>query len=115
MADNTSPTDTLFIGNLDQRVTKRVLYDLCIQARLTNICKEVFCLHSVTGCTLSAPLRIHHMFLALQAGPVIKLHIPEAYPGVHKGYAFCQYTTVVCMVPHVHLKGCGRMQLMHSN
>ena len=32
MADKSTPTDTLFIGNLDQRVTTRIIYDLCIQA-----------------------------------------------------------------------------------
>ena len=32
MADNLTPTDTLFLGNLDQRVTTRILHDLCIQA-----------------------------------------------------------------------------------
>lgn len=31
MGDNTAPTDTLYIGNLDKRVTTRILYDLCIQ------------------------------------------------------------------------------------
>ena len=31
----------------------------------------------------------------LQAGPLERVHLPEAYSGVHKGYAFCHYTTVV--------------------
>ena len=52
---------------------------------------------------------------ALQAGPVIKVHIPEAYPGVHKGYAFCQYTTVVCMAFRLHSKDCSCLQLRNSN
>jgi len=30
MSDQT-PTDTLYLGGLDQRVTRRILYDLCIQ------------------------------------------------------------------------------------
>jgi len=25
----------------------------------------------------------------------VRVHLPEAYPGVHKGFAFCQYLTVV--------------------
>ncbi|CAL5222008.1 g4298 [Coccomyxa viridis] len=59
MGDTSIPTDTLFIGNLDQRVTTRIIYDLCIQA-----------------------------------GPVQRVNLPEAYTGVHKGYAFCHYETV---------------------
>lgn len=31
----------------------------------------------------------------LQAGPVIRVHLPHLYPGVHKGYAFCQYKSMV--------------------
>ncbi|BDA49962.1 probable splicing factor 3B subunit 4 [Coccomyxa sp. Obi] len=58
MTDQT-PTDTLYLGGLDQRVTRRILYDLCIQA-----------------------------------GPVVRIHIPEEEGGTHRGYAFCQFTSV---------------------
>ena len=37
----------------------------------------------------------------LQAGPVIRVHLPHLYPGVHKGYAFCQYKS---MVGHLRLQ-----------
>jgi hypothetical protein len=31
------PTDTLYIGQLDQKVTKRTLYDLCIQVNINSV------------------------------------------------------------------------------
>ncbi len=30
-----------------------------------------------------------------QAGPVMRVSLPEEAPGLHKGYAFCQYEDLV--------------------
>ncbi len=30
-----------------------------------------------------------------QAGPVTRVSLPEEAPGLHKGYAFCQYEDLV--------------------
>ena len=95
MGNNSTPTDTLFIGNLDQRVTTRIIYDLCIQAS-SLMCKMLI---------MGSSLALYHVIQAamaeelhaslLQAGPVQRVNLPEAYTGVHKGYAFCHYETVV--------------------
>eukprot|EP00884_Botryococcus_braunii_P010858 jgi/Botrbrau1/19774/Bobra.0124s0026.1 len=53
------PTDTLYIGNLDQKVTRRLLYEICIQA-----------------------------------GPVVRLDLPEDPAGGHRGFGFCEYEDV---------------------
>ena len=35
--DQQQVTDALFLGNLDPRVSKRVLYDICIQVCLSDV------------------------------------------------------------------------------
>ena len=36
--DQHKVTDALFLGNLDSKVTKAVLYDICVQVGLTALC-----------------------------------------------------------------------------
>ena len=34
--DQQQVTDVLYLGNLDPKVNKRILYDICIQVKLTH-------------------------------------------------------------------------------
>lgn len=96
-----TPTDTLYLGGLDQRVTRRILYDLCQQVRampLSRIlpllpCSEGHSGHwKVLNCTEVEESRYEFV----QAGPVVRIHLPEEeVGGIHRGYAFCQYSSVV--------------------
>ena len=46
-------------------------------------------------------LKLHHRastasgVACAQAGPVARISVPEEAPGIHKGYAFCQYEDLV--------------------
>lgn len=55
--DQQQVTDALFFGNLDPRVTKRILYDICIQVKVVQrlafamhpCCCKVALTHTLAG------------------------------------------------------------------
>ena len=83
MGDNTAPTDTLYIGNLDQRVTTRILYDLCIQvgsAQVLMYDAKVYC-HPCQYVYFASTRLCKEPYMSyLQAGPVIRVHLPPCIP-----------------------------------
>ena len=101
MIDQT-PTDTLYIGGLDQRVTRRILYDLCIQVKCCWFTAsrqddtDIGYPHLGRRLLLNVEdrCRLDVCCTVIQAGPVVRVHIPEE-AGIHRGYAFCQFTSVV--------------------
>lgn len=86
------PTDTLYIGNVDQKVSRRLLYEICIQ---------VYCLFKGKPCRGSDPWTgLALKTVDVQAGPVVRLELPEDPAGGHRGFGFCQYEDVVNILSH---------------
>lgn len=94
------PSDTLYIGGLDQRVTRRIIWDLCLQVIVNLVhfwlCMTIQLSFSKELCCVIICIRHSKSTyrFALQAGPVQRVHIPQEADGTHKGFAFCQFTSV---------------------
>jgi hypothetical protein len=98
MGDNTAPTDTLYIGNLDQRVTTRILYDLCIQvgsAQVLMYDAKVYCHPCQYVYITSTRLCKEPYTITCRYNPSSEAICHHVYPGVNKKYAFCQYQSMV--------------------
>jgi hypothetical protein len=89
------PTDVVFFGNLDARVTRSMLHELSVQV---SVLRHVLGVQG--GCLFAACARLRGppRYLACsQAGPVARVTLPVVKPGTieHRGYGFAQYTSLV--------------------
>lgn len=90
------PTDVVFFGNLDARVTRSMLHELSVQVSVLRHVLGVQggCIFFAACANLTGPPR--HLACS-QAGPVARVTLPVVKPGTteHRGYGFAQYTSLV--------------------